>query len=251
MEGAKNNLKLCKHGFNMYCEMLAAPSDFWVEHGDNYSYVTGTTISPTMVIFNVTVKENFHDFARNLVRLIESKKVSNHYELVRDDILFKTLKENGFEIHQNASMMIMDITDYTQDYTHEDKISISVVHGLDNLKYWIKINHACWGHLYSEQQWAEIHALDNVTMYLAWYDGIPVSSMLTITDGSACIELVHTISDYRNKGLATAMIKIALSDLKTKGISKVTVQTGAVKLFERIGFSVVCDKYVAKYKNEI
>jgi len=246
----ENNLKFCKHGFNIYCEMLAAPTGFWIEHGENYSYVTGKVTSPTMVIFNVTVQENHHKFAVNLAQLIESGKVSNHYELVKDDVLFSALKEKGFIIYQNDSMMIMDITKYMPDISLDDKMSVSVVRDLDSLKHWVKINQAYWGYLYSEEQWAEIHALDNVAMYLAYCDGIPASSMLTITDSSACIELLHTLDNQRKKGLATAMIKKALSDLKSKGITKITVQTGAVELFKRIGFSVVCEKYVARYNTK-
>jgi len=83
-------------------------------------------------------------------------------------------------------------------------------------------------------------------MYLARYSSVPAASMLTISDGSACIELLHTLPDYRKKGLASVMIKQALSDLKAQGVSKVTVQTGAVDLFAKIGFSVVCSKYIAR-----
>ena len=240
------DVELCNHGFNMYCEMFAAPTGYWLTHCENYSYVTRNELSSTTVVYNVNVKDNHHEVAHSLAQLFESQKVSNHLELARDDIFFEALKENGFTMELSHQMMIMDITDYISYFSHDAGTSISVVQNCDDLRHWIAVNEYGW--LYSEQEWTEINSLDNVTMYLAWYDGVPVSAMLTISDGSACIELINTLPDYRQKGLATAMIKVALSDLKNKGISKVTVQTDATKLFEGIGFSVVCDKYVAKYK---
>ena len=245
-EKATSDLALCKHGFNIYCEMLATPTGFEVVHEESYSYITGNPVSPTMVIFDVNLNENQYQIANDLAHLISSKKVSNWLELVRDDVFFEALKKAGFTITQQDLMMVTDITDYAADFSHDDMIRISVVQSLDELKHWIEINRGYFGDLYSERQWAEIHTLSNVTMYLAKYNGIPVSSMLTITGGSACVELVHTIPDYRKKGIASVMIGQALSDLKAKGISKVTVQTGAADLFEKMGFSVVCEKYVAK-----
>jgi len=41
------------------------------------------------------------------------------------------------------------------------------------------------------------------------------------------------------------MVKHALKELKTDGVFKVTVQTGAVGLLAKIDFIVVCEKYVA------
>ena len=240
------DVDLCNHGFDMYCKMFAAPTGYSITHCENYSYVTREELSATTVVFNVNVKENHHEVARSLAKLIESEKVSNHLELVKDDAFFDALKENGFTMELSHQMMIMDIADYTPDSRHNAGACISVVQSREDLRHWIAVNEYGW--LYSEQEWAEINALDNVTLYLARYGGVPASAMLTIIDGSACIELINTISDYRQKGLATAMIKVALCDLKARGIAKVTVQTDAVKLFEKIGFSVVCDKYVARCK---
>ena len=239
------DVELCNHGFNMYCEMFAAPTGYWLTHCDNYSYITREELSSTTVVYNVNVKDNHQEVARNLARLFKSEKVTNHLELARDDVFFKALKENGFELELSHQMMIMDITNYAPNFSHDARTSITVVRTCDDLKHWMEVNEYGW--LYSEQEWIEINALDSVTMYLARYDGVPAAAMLTITDGSACIELINTLPDYRQKGLATAMIKTALSDLRAKGISKVTVQTDAVKLFEGIGFSIVCDKYVARY----
>jgi len=242
----ENDLKLCKHGFNIYCEMLAAPTGFRIEKGRDFSYITGDELKPTMVIFNVDIKENHQESVRNIVKLIKSGKISNHYELIKEDILFEALKENGFSIYQDDKMLIMDITDYSLYPVYDDIIDVSLVKSTEDLKHWININQANWGHLYNENQWEEIYVLDNVKMYLTRYNNIPASSMLTITDGSACIELLHTLEEYRKKGLATAMIKQALIDLKNYGVSKVTIQTGAVELFNKIGFSIVCDKYIAR-----
>jgi GNAT superfamily N-acetyltransferase len=226
--------------------MLAAPTGFEIMHEKNYSYVTGKLLRPTMVIFNVDVKENHYEFANNLVHLIKSEKVGNHYELVKDDILFEALKNSGFSISQQDIMLIIDIIDYPTDFTQDNKISVSVVRTSEELRHWIAINRAYFGELYTDEEWKEIHAQSNVTLYLTRYTNVPAASMLTIIDGSACIELLHTFPDYRKKGLASIMIKQALSDLKAQGVSTVTVQTGAVDLFAKIGFSVVCDKYVAR-----
>jgi GNAT superfamily N-acetyltransferase len=238
-------VNLCKHGFNMYCRMLAAPTGFEVVHEEGFSYVTGDMLSPTMVIYDLKVKKNHHEVAQKMARLIEARRISNWLELVKDDALFEALKGNGFTITQQDSMMIKDMSDFASDFASDDLIDIFVVQNSDELVHWIEINCACFGALYSEKQWAEIHALRNVTLYLAKFNGVPASSMLIITDGSACIELLHTLLDYRNKGIASIMIKRALAELKRDGVSKVTVQTGAIDLFAKIGFTVVCEKYVA------
>ena len=240
------DVELCNNGFNMYCEMFAIPTGYSITHCRNYSYVTRAKLSSTTIVYNVNVNDNHHEVARNLAQLFESKKVTNHLELARDEVFFEALKENGFTMELSHKMMIMDIRDYIPNFSHDGRVCISVVKNCDDLRHWIDVNEYGW--LYSEHEWAEINAQDNITMYLARYDGVPASAMLTINNGSACIELINTLPDYRQKGLATAMIKDALSDLKNKGIFKVTVQTDAAKLFEGIGFSVVCDKYVAKYK---
>jgi len=132
-----------------------------------------------MVIFNVAVKENHHEFASNLAQLIESDKVGNHYELVKDDILFEALTKRGFTISQEDSMMIMDITDYTADFTLDDMITIYVVQTSDELKHWGEINRAYFGDLYYDKEWDEIHATKNVVIYLAKYNGTPASSIVS------------------------------------------------------------------------
>jgi GNAT superfamily N-acetyltransferase len=147
--------------------------------------------------------------------------------------------------------MIINITDYSADLTQDKMINVSVVRTDEELKHWTAINRVCFGDLYTEDEWKEIHTQSNVTLYLAKITNIPVASMLTITDGSACIELLHTLPDYRKRGLASVMIQQALYDLKAQGVSNVTVQTGAVDLFAKIGFSVVCDKYVARLEGFI
>jgi len=68
----EKEIALCKAGFNMYCRMLASPKGFEVIHDEDFSYITGDTLSPTMVIFNVNVKGNHHAAASKMARPVSN-----------------------------------------------------------------------------------------------------------------------------------------------------------------------------------
>jgi len=102
--------------------------------------------------------------------------------------------------------------------------------------------------LMSLEQFSDLCNLANTTFYLAYCGDFPVSTCMAIRDGSlATIEMVSTLPDYRRRGIAAALVRLALSELKQTGVKTATLRAepDGINVYQRIGFEEVCRRIVA------
>lgn len=61
--------------------------------------------------------------------------------------------------------------------------------------------------------------------------------------------MVATLNEYRRRGLAAAVIRTALTDLKASSVRTVTLRAEpyAANLYRRLGFVEYCPRVVAGY----
>jgi GNAT superfamily N-acetyltransferase len=80
---------------------------------------------------------------------------------------------------------------------------------------------------------------DAIALYVAYRDGIPVSTTATIRDGDAAsLEFVATLESHRRRGAATAACVEALRRLQESCVQVVTLRArhDGVHMYEKLGF---------------
>lgn len=160
------------------------------------------------------------------------------------------LKDMGFTIDVSGLCMVMDLasTDFSQDIP--DCIRMVRVSDSEHLTQWSDIvNTALIGHeIMSTDQFNDIYKLDNTRLYMAYYNDIPASACMTIFENDlATLEAVSTLPEYRRRGLATSLIRKALSDLLKVGVRTVSLraESDGISVYRKIGFTVHCKRSVA------
>jgi len=196
------------------------------------------------------------DVNRRLTEIIsgiEDGKIP-HCFLITDQTrptnLPEVLKKMGFTIDASGLCMVMDLasTDFPQEIP--DNIRIVRVSNNEQLMHWSQIvNMALIGtEIMSTKQFNDIYKLGNTCFYMAYYNNIPASTCMTIYENDlATLEAVSTLPIYRRRGLATAIIKKALSDLPELGVKTVSLraESDGISIYKKIGFSVHCKRLVA------
>ena len=80
---------------------------------------------------------------------------------------------------------------------------------------------------------------DNIRLFLAEIDGVPVSTAATIQTGStASLEFVSALKEHRRQKAAITLCSRAIEALFDRGVETVTLSgsSEAVSLYERLGF---------------
>lgn len=121
---------------------------------------------------------------------------------------------------------------------------------LEILKHWVNIiNTALFEcEIMSFEQFYDIYNLDNTHLFIGLYNDVPASACMTIhEDYIADLDMVATLKEYRNKGLATAVINKAIVNLHNHGIKTVSLRAepDGINLYKKIGFREYCKRVVA------
>jgi putative acetyltransferase len=96
------------------------------------------------------------------------------------------------------------------------------------------------------------HALDipglqapNITLWVAWDDGtlMAVGALKLLAEDHGEVKLMHTVPSARRKGIGSAMLQHIIAFARSRGISRLSLETGswdyfqpAVALYRKHGF---------------
>ncbi len=134
------------------------------------------------------------------------------------------------------------------------ELKVKKVNSPSEFKLWINVvNEALigWSMLSIEHYHTWI-SCDGLSFYLAYCDGTPIATVLTIQDGDAAsVEFVSTLKEYRNQGAATTVCMEALRELRNKGVKTVTLRSSnkAIPLYTKLGFKPYYEQILMSYQN--
>ena len=92
---------------------------------------------------------------------------------------------------------------------------------------------------------------DNIRLFLAEIDGVPVSTAATIQTGStASLEFVSALKEHRRQKAAITLCSRAIEALFDRGVETVTLSgsSEAVSLYERLGFHSCFNNMIMLYE---
>lgn len=166
--------------------------------------------------------------------------------------LAEILSYEGFIIDDTDPCMIMYLDDFRNKAISNNDFSISNITSIERLSDWLSIvNKALFNcDLVTLEQFNDILKLDNTYFYIGYFNNIPVTACMTITDGdTSVLEMVATLDEYRHNGYATSIITKALSDLREKGIKTISLRSEAdgVGVYKKLGFKECFKRVIATY----
>lgn len=166
--------------------------------------------------------------------------------------LAEILSNKGFDMDTSDPCMMMKLTDFNYQRNWDKSIDIITLKSDELMREWVNIvSEGLFGYeLITFEQFKDIYKLPNTHFYLGLFNDIPASACMTITEGdTSVLEMVATLSQYRHKGLATAIINKALGDLNKQGIKTISLRAEAdgVNLYKHLGFKECFKRIVAAY----
>lgn len=221
---------------------------------EDIDYVISEDRNSPERIFNIRLTpENSEERINEIIAFIKAGLIPDSFLITPNSTppnLSDILAEKGFTIDQSGLCMAMDLREVSGDENYSDNIKVMEVKDKDQLIHWDNIiNHALFDHeIMTFEQFYDIFCLPNTRFYLAFFDGFPASACLTISEGNlADLDMVATLKQYRNRGLATTIINKAMDDLYNCGVKTVSLRAepDGINLYKRIGFQEFCYRVVA------
>lgn len=164
------------------------------------------------------------------------------------------LVKHGFEEQSGMAGMAIDLTKIDENIVIPEGVNIIEVHGEYNLRIWADVvSKGLWnGGTFEPCLFQDSLTDPSIKLYLGFLDGEPVaSSMLQLSNGIACINLVATLSQFWGRGIGTAMTKTPLIYARDMGyrISILQASSAGEHGYRKIGYKEYCKLHVYKYKN--
>ncbi|WBW95633.1 GNAT family N-acetyltransferase [Oceanirhabdus sp. W0125-5] len=239
----------------LYWRALGSARNMQLYTGD-FEYVKSVDGKGPERIFNINISsEKIAKQLDDIVNKIRGKEIPDSFLITpntKPANLVDLLVQRGFEVDTSGLCMAMDLCDLKSNKMSSDKIEVREVKDDKSLKEWVHIiNTALFqSEIMSFEQFYDIYNLDNTRFYLGLFEGVPVSACFTIYDGIfGDLDMVATLKNYRNKGLASLTIDRALRDLDDLGVKTVSLraETGGIELYKKIGFKEYCKRVSVSY----
>lgn len=173
---------------------------------------------------------------------------------IMDYLISKGFKDLSDPEHPELGMAL-DIEKIPKLSMSNPKVEVKKIKSLSEFGIWIDVvNEALhgWPMLNTECYYPWI-SRDELSFYLAYLDGIPVSTVATIQDGDkASIEFMSTLKEYRNQGVATIICMEALQELQKKCVRIVTLRSSneAIPLYTKLGFKTYYEQVLISYQKK-
>lgn len=160
-----------------------------------------------------------------------------------DLILSKQLEENGLTYKFIIPAMSLNL-DQLKEMSFKPEISVKRITNQKDIQRWIEIVEQ--GQSYSKQDlqilfdyFKSKNVFESVRLYLAYYLDQPAAACMLIDHKDVvCVHMVNTHPEYRNKGLAFALVHGSLWLAKAVGNKHATLLTyrESKKLYSDLGF---------------
>lgn len=163
------------------------------------------------------------------------------------DDLQQRLLSKGFNLGGDEAAMALDLTKWAPLPLSNGDLTIVEVETDDELEVWRVTLGSGFGAGPEEADWvASVYRTLGFGPtrpwhhYLAYRDGVPVSTMSTLEDdGTVGCYFVFTRKSYRKQGVASRLMSAALQQSKTRGsdLAVLAASPMGLRVYEQLGFS--------------
>ena len=185
-----------------------------------------------------------------IVKQIISKEIPDNIAVSPDSIndnadLVEYINKTGLFKKSFTSLGMAKELDANTSFPKPGKhLNIFRVNNSSELKMCGAILNAAFEYdLFSFEHYLDAFNTQEVTFYMAEYNGLPVGACMSITKEDILeIAWVGTLNGYRKKGIAGHLINAAEKDALQKGISiaVLTASEGPINAYKRIGYNGYC-----------
>jgi ribosomal protein S18 acetylase RimI-like enzyme len=198
------------------------------------------------MIYNTNVQENnLNDFVSKNISAIKCKKAPPFWLVYNDsegNRLSNKLKTEGMREVFHWSGMGLNITAPIES----ESIQIKLVENDTELNDWLSVVNVA---LMTSNKipfpiFSKLYTQPNFNLYLVYLNNIPVSTGLAFFSDNYCgIYMIATLSEYRNKGLGSAVTKQCINDALQKGIHNIVLQASpsGESIYQKMGFKKYCE----------
>lgn len=219
-------------------------------------------VGPSLAFHIRLSKSRWQGELDELMEGIRSKSVPARWLITPDadpNNIVEVLKGKGFKsLSEDAENPEPGMMLYKSDfspYSHLEKSNIlcKEIRTKEEFTAWVEVVNTAlhgWEMIDAEyySSWIE---QDNIRLFLAEIDGVPVSTAATIQTGStASLEFVSTLKEHRRQKAAITLCSRAIEALFDRGVETVTLSgsSEAVSLYERLGFHSCFNNMIMLYE---
>jgi GNAT superfamily N-acetyltransferase len=158
----------------------------------------------------------------------------------------KLLLEHGFEKAETESFMVLDLDSVIAKHTPES--AITTVDDEQGIRDAIKVQEQVWG---GDFEWQYQHLLslkqqapDDVSIYVVYHDGQPVTSAWIMFNGESPFAGIwggSTVEQYRGKGFYSLLLNKRIAEAKARGKKYLTIDASDMSrpIVEKYGFQFI------------
>lgn len=171
--------------------------------------------------------------------------------------LKERLAAHGFEIEDAEAIMVLDISQTPEVLLQPMAHSVKRITDPEGIDQVMAVEKAVWGEEdtglagYLRRTVADHPQL--MSVYVAYGDGKPTSAAwIYFPAGSQFASLWggSTLSEYRGRGLYTALLAVRLQEARRRGVGFMTVDAGPMSrpILEKYGFERIAYAYACKWR---
>jgi len=247
-------------GMENYFRSFSLNHDIICHKGNVEWIIPKTSCSGPAIIYKASLhNENIEDIINKIIEGIEEGVVPAWW-VINPESTPNNLKEillaKGFVcLGDDEPGMALSLDNVLNYPDCPSNIKVSKVQSLEEFKDWVHVvNKALhgWDLLTTNKYYSWI-TTNNLDLYLAHYEGVPVATSATIHNGTnGSIEFVSTLSEYRKRGIGTAVSVAAICGLREKGLSLVTLRScsEAIHMYRKLGFKPYYNQIIMKYERK-
>ena len=171
--------------------------------------------------------------------------------------LKERLAAHGFEVEDTDAIMVLDLEEAPEALFRPASPALTRIRDPEGIKDVLAVENTVWGDDYSELGRSLAYMLAHhprvLSVYVAYVEGVPVSTgWIIFTEGSVFGSLWggSTLSEYRGRGLYTALLAIRAREARERGVRYLTVDASPMSrpILEKFGFQVIAHAYACKKK---
>jgi len=167
------------------------------------------------------------------------------------------LAARGFEVEDADAIMVLDLAEAPGALFEPVSQAVQRIGDPARLADVKSVEEAVWGEDFGELMrnlaWTLTEHPERLSVYVAYLDGAPVSSAwVFFPAGSRFASLWggSTLSEYRGRGLYTALLAARAREARGRGAGYLTVDASPMSrpILEKFGFEMIAYAYACKWK---
>ncbi|GAB4539154.1 MAG: GNAT family N-acetyltransferase [Anaerolineae bacterium] len=167
------------------------------------------------------------------------------------------LAAHGFELEDPDAIMVLDLQEAPESLFQPNSPAVRRINDPADIGDVMSVEEAVWGedfaHLAHNLAWTLTHHPEQLSLYVAYLDGAPVSAgWVFFPSGSQFASLWggSTLSEYRGRGLYTALLAARARETRGRGRRYLTVDASPVSrpILEKFGFQMIAWAWACNWK---